>query len=165
MYSIESAIILELGGEPKLLNRAVITDPAQDISNGYRSANRSIGLSGVVLVVDDEALLRRMMRRTLERLGIEVIEAVNGVEAVETLKRSGDRVDLVLMDWNMPILSGEETIQGFREIYPEIPVIVTSGFDALHLGLKKMPVEIQGFLQKPFRTAGLESVLRTHLAN
>ena len=148
-----------------MLNTAVITEPTEPPSSGYETANRSLGLSGVVLVVDDEAMLRRMLRRTLERFGLEVIEAENGVDAIQILERLGDRIDLVLMDWNMPVMSGEETVRGVRDISPDVPVLVTSGFDAQHLELKKMSAEIQGFIQKPFRSSGLKSLLGTYLVN
>ena len=161
----QKAIILEPGGAPKVLNRSILKEPASSVSNGYRSANGSMALSGLVLVVDDEPLLRRMMARVLKRLGLDVVEAENGLEAIETLQRLGDRVDLILMDWNMPILSGEETIAGVRKVMPQIPVLVTSGFDAQSIELKEIPEQVQGFLQKPFRPAGLESLLRTHLVN
>jgi CheY-like chemotaxis protein len=135
------------------------------VSNGYRTANRPLAMTGLVMVVDDEGLLRRMLRRTMERFGLEVVEAADGVEAIEILNRLGDRVSLVLMDWNMPLLSGEETLSGLRELRPDVPVVVTSGFDSGSLGLQNTGVQIQGFLQKPFRSAGLQTLLKSFLVN
>ena len=148
-----------------MLNRSVNVGPKIGRSKPYQAANRSVGLAGLVLVVDDEPLLRRMMSRVLQRLGLDVIEASDGLEAIQTLKRVGDRVDAVLLDWNMPHLSGADTVHQVRALNPNVPVLITSGLDAQSLDLASVQGQVQGFLQKPFRTAGLEGVLRALLVH
>jgi CheY-like chemotaxis protein len=141
-----------------MMNMAAQLKIREEVSNGFAPANRPTMLSGLVLVVDDEPMLRRMMRRTLERFGFDVVEASDGQQAIELLQRLNDQISLVLMDWNMPILTGEETLAGLRQSAPEVPVLVLSGYGDMHDEMRAMGA--QGFLPKPFRPSGLEEMLR-----
>jgi|WetSurMetagenome_2_1015567.scaffolds.fasta_scaffold24462_2 CheY-like chemotaxis protein len=80
---------------------------------------------GTILVVDDDVLVRRMMRRLLERAGHRVSEAANGLEALEALK--GGRPDLVVTDVQMPQMNGLEFMIEARKLYPDIRVAAMSG--------------------------------------
>jgi CheY-like chemotaxis protein len=78
-----------------------------------------------ILVVDDEAAVRRLLRRILERDGYEVLEAANGRLAVEQI--CAGPVDLVITDLVMPEQEGIETIQQLRRDYPALGIIALSG--------------------------------------
>jgi two-component system chemotaxis response regulator CheY len=65
------------------------------------------------LVVDDSRAIRAMLRRLLQGLGFEVSEAGDGAEALDRL-RTGDAVDLALVDWNMPVMDGLEFVKAMR---------------------------------------------------
>ena len=81
-----------------------------------------------VLVVEDDSNLRAIVRRILQRAGYEVIEACNGLEAVEKLHAMSDTsVHLVITDILMPEREGIETIVGLRRQHPEIKIIAMSG--------------------------------------
>jgi CheY-like chemotaxis protein len=127
------------------------------------TAVQSPNLSGMVLLVEDEPLLRRMMRRMLERLGLTVVEASDGVEALELFGRLRDKICLVLMDWNMPRMSGYDTLSGLRGQSDGVPILVLSGQDCSD-ALGDAVDYVQGFLAKPFPRAGLEARLREVLA-
>ena len=79
----------------------------------------------LILVVDDEELLRRTLRTALERAGHEVEEAVDGGDAVRKFARRP--CELVLIDIIMPEREGVETIGELRRLYPELPIIAMSG--------------------------------------
>jgi PleD family two-component response regulator len=64
--------------------------------------------SGGILTVDDEWAVRDVMERSLRRLGYQVWTAANGREATEIPREHGDRIDLVLLDINMPVMGGIE---------------------------------------------------------
>lgn len=84
---------------------------------------------GRVLVVDDEAEVRRSVRLILSKAGYDVIEAEDGEAAVNTLK-SGDNpiaVDAIICDLDMPKMSGTEAIPNFLFQFPSCPIIVLSG--------------------------------------
>ena len=82
----------------------------------------------LVLVADDEAVVRRAARRALERAGHEVVEAVDGREAVAVFRAHADRVGCVLLDLTMPGLGGEAALAAIREVRADVPVVLTSGW-------------------------------------
>ena len=103
--------------------------------------------SGVVLVVDDEDLVRMAQARLLESLGYKVFVANGGVEALDVLER--EKVDIVVFDLAMPGMSGEEFFLEMMEKGFDIPAIAISGHasdDSLSRMFKK---GLSGFLQKP----------------
>ncbi|GMW01766.1 MAG: response regulator [Candidatus Hydrogenedentota bacterium] len=78
-----------------------------------------------VLVVDDSAVMRKVLIGALDRAGIkEVVQASDGVEAVECSKSA--EVDLVLMDWNMPNMSGIDAVRAIRGMGKSMPIIMVT---------------------------------------
>lgn len=91
------------------------------------SASRA-GADISVLVVDDEAAVRRFAARVLEREGIGVLEANDGVEALDLFKNGAPEIDLVVSDIVMPRLNGVELMQALSVSHPDMPVILMSGY-------------------------------------
>ncbi len=84
---------------------------------------------GRVLVVDDEADIRKSVRLTLTKAGFDVVEAEDGEKAIKEI-RSGDNpvmIDAILCDIHMPKVNGVEAIAFFRQQFPQVPVIVLTG--------------------------------------
>ena len=81
-----------------------------------------------VLVVDDQAAVRRFATRVLEREGYAVIEASDGMEALELIKQGGASVEVVVSDIVMPRLNGVELMQALSASHPDLPVILMSGY-------------------------------------
>jgi len=81
-----------------------------------------------ILVCEDESSVRRLMRLVLEDNGYSVLEAVDGVEAVEVFRREGERLDLVILDVVMPKMSGMAVFNDIRGLRPDMRVIFTSGY-------------------------------------
>lgn len=85
--------------------------------------------SGVsVLVVDDEAAVRRFAVRVLQRDGYDVLEAADGHEALEMLRAGQVTVDLIVSDIVMPRINGVELMQAVTESHPGVPVVLMSGY-------------------------------------
>lgn len=78
-----------------------------------------------ILIIDDEPFMRVSLRETLEAAGYEVVEAVNGMEAVDFL--SDVKPDVMITDILMPEKEGFATIRDYRTIYPDLPIIAISG--------------------------------------
>ena len=85
---------------------------------------------GVVLVVDDEALLRKLVRRILEPVGYRVLEADSGEAALTLLETQGDEIQVVVLDQTMPGMGGDRALVEIRKDRPTLPVVRTSGYVA-----------------------------------
>ena len=122
-------------------------------------------MAGTVLVVDDEGIIRDLARSALEGAGFRVLEARDGLEAVEFFEANRERVDLVLLDMTMPRMGGAEAFRHIRNLAPDTLVLLTSGYtqkDALE-SLVDLPPD--GFLPKPFRIRELVGKVRDILHN
>jgi DNA-binding NtrC family response regulator len=86
------------------------------------------GARASVLVVDDEAAVRRFATRVLEREGYRVVEASDGAEALDLLKDGQPSIDVVVSDIVMPRLNGVELLQALSATHPHLPVILMSGY-------------------------------------
>ena len=121
--------------------------------------------SGTVLVADDETPIRSIVRRMLIRMGYEVVEASDGLEALELFARDPGRFTLVLLDLTMPGMAGAAVFVEMRRLRPDVRVLVMSGFsqdDARATLTGHVPT---GFLAKPFDLAGLVAALREVMTN
>lgn len=83
--------------------------------------------TGTAIVADDEEGVRYMCARMLEETGLDVVSAVDGVEAVEAFRRLGDEVALVVLDVTMPRMNGYDTLRAIRTLDPHACIILTSG--------------------------------------
>ncbi len=115
--------------------------------------------TGTVLLVDDEETVRATGRKLLERLGMSVLTAADGPEAVEIYTRRADEIDLVILDLTMPRMDGEETCRELRRIDEDIRVIVSSGYNHQEVTRRFTAANLSGFIQKPYTIRKLESVI------
>ena len=120
---------------------------------------------GTVLVVDDEAIVRDAARITLERYGYETLAAPDGMTAVEEYRKHREKIDLVLLDLTMPLMSGEETLQQIRFINPEVRVLLTSGYNEAEAVQRFSGKGLAGFIQKPYTADALARKVREVLAD
>jgi two-component system, cell cycle sensor histidine kinase and response regulator CckA len=110
---------------------------------------------GTVLVVDDEAMIRKMAQMILERVGYTVIVAEGGEQAISIFRKAADQISVVLLDMTMPVMDGEETLKQLREIRPDVPVLMSSGFGEIEVVERLQGQAIEGFVQKPYTAAHL----------
>lgn len=118
------------------------------------------GHAGIVLLVDDQEMVRKMGRTMLGRLGFEVITAKDGAEAVETFRERAGDICLVLTDLTMPRMNGWETLAALRKIRPDIPVILTSGYDEAQASIGDHADRPDAYLYKPYQKKTLLETLR-----
>jgi len=101
-----------------------------------------------VLLVDDEPLVRRSVARRLRQVGIEVVEAADGIEALEQYAKR--RYDLVVLDFDMPRLGGPETQARLLEMDPEVSIVFATGYvDSERLTQVRMRGAV-ALLEKPY---------------
>ena len=119
--------------------------------------------AATVLIVEDEASLRTSLRRRLESMGYTVLEAGDGLEAMETFRRHQPEIRLVLCDLTMPHMNGWETLAALRRRDPALPVVLTSGYDENHVMDHIDGRHADGFLAKPYDGERLRQVLAAAL--
>ena len=115
--------------------------------------------SGTILVVDDEPYVLKALVNIIKSLGYAVIPAVNGREAVEAFKKSGERIDCVLLDMIMPDMNGRQVLKILKSFKPDVRVILSSGYSLDGLGVNAPETRGEGFIQKPYTTGKLAVIL------
>ncbi len=120
--------------------------------------------SGTVLVVEDEDMVRMMISDILRHAGFTVLEANDGVEAVDVFRSHQDEIRCVLSDLAMPRMDGWETLTALRRLSPDIPVILSSGYNEAHVMAGAHPERPNAFLEKPYRLQDLEDIMHRTLA-
>jgi signal transduction histidine kinase/ActR/RegA family two-component response regulator len=121
------------------------------------------GGTETILLVEDEADVRRLAARALVRSGYVVLEAAGGVEALEICRRHRGPIDLVLTDVIMPGLNGNEVYARLVEIRPQARALFMSGYPADIVANRGLLSPRTGFLQKPFTPAALVQQVRLAL--
>jgi PAS domain S-box-containing protein len=117
--------------------------------------------SGTVLVVEDEITLRKVVTTAIKGMGFKVLEASDGVQAVEVFRQHQEEIRLVLCDMTMPNMDGWQTIEALRKLEPCISVILCSGYSEAQVMSGKHTELPQEFLSKPYEYEKLsEAVLR-----
>jgi two-component system cell cycle sensor histidine kinase/response regulator CckA len=118
-----------------------------------------------VLVVDDEALVRSQLRRSLELRGYTVEEATDGTGALAALEAAQpDAVDVVVLDMTMPDIDGAEVLHRLRASGSRVPIIVSSGYLDVAVERRLPRGEFQGFLAKPYGATELVEAIERALA-
>jgi two-component system, cell cycle sensor histidine kinase and response regulator CckA len=118
--------------------------------------------TGTVLLVEDEATVRAVAERALERHGYTVLVAENGEAAIEILERE-KRVDLMVSDVVMPTMDGPTTAREARKIQPDLPILFMSGYAEEQLR-QSIDLPRVAFLAKPFSVQKLAEAARDALA-
>jgi PAS domain S-box-containing protein len=118
------------------------------------------GNGELILVVDDEASVRQITRKTLEGFGYRVVVASDGAEAVAAVARHGAEIAVVLTDMMMPVMDGLATIQVLHKLNPELPIIAASGLYADGRVTQAGSLGVRHFLSKPYSADALLQVLQ-----
>ncbi len=127
-------------------------------------ADRLITGRGRVLVVDDEQAVRHVVSRMVEHLGYEVETANDGLEAVARVEHGDPALDIVILDGNMPRLSGHEAARRIRALRPDLPLVLASGYMEPDAGGESWRADFAGTVPKPYDLATLSAVIAEHLA-
>lgn len=119
-------------------------------------------MSANILIVDDSATMRMMIRKALQLSGLdigEIIEAGNGIQALAQLARV--KADLVLLDINMPVMSGMQFIQRLAEDprLRDVPIVIASTEGSEPRVQELMALGARGFIRKPFSPEQLRDAL------
>ncbi|MCP4136857.1 MAG: response regulator [bacterium] len=120
---------------------------------------------GLILIVDDEEIMRYTAREILKECGYNVILAENGMRGVEVFENNYKEIKAVLLDMVMPKMSGKEAYIRMKEIDPDVRVLLASGFKQDERVEAVLDLGVNGFLQKPYTLAKLAEAINSVTAN
>ncbi len=129
--------------------------PLRDLQPSDMAAGK-----GFVLLVDDENIIIDIGQQMIERLGYTVLTASRGKEALQVFSENREKIDVVILDLIMPGMSGEETFTRLIRTYPEIKIILSSGYSINGKISDMLARGAAGFIQKPFSMNELAQSLR-----
>jgi len=116
-----------------------------------------------ILFVDDDELVRNVVKNQLEVLGHKVLAAQDGIEAVTLYERKKDEIGLVLLDMIMPNMDGRETFFKLKNIDNEVKILLMSGYSQDEKSTELLMEGAKGFIQKPFKLNMLSTVIKNIL--
>ena len=119
------------------------------------------GEGETILLVDDHHDMRQSSAEVLSELGYQVIEAVDGEQAVELFNANRERLDIIISDVVMPKMSGIEAVRHIRTLGGDLPVIFVSGYSEEKTGLVDGSVANSRLLAKPYDVGELSQLLRS----
>lgn len=118
-----------------------------------------------VLVVDDEEMCVLVTAKVLEHIGMDVLTAYDGIEAVNIYEEKNDSIDCVIMDIQMPRMNGIEAFKRLKTIRDDVKVVIASGYvnDANKALID--PLEPVGYIQKPLTMDNLTFFMKKMAPN
>lgn len=117
------------------------------------------GDNKTILVIDDEAMVRKTLGYLLENLDYNVLFASSGQDGIAQLESHGTVVDKIILDLMMPGMSGTETFKKLRELDSHIPIIVASGYAVDEESAELRELDPAAILQKPISVQALSTAL------
>jgi two-component system cell cycle sensor histidine kinase/response regulator CckA len=114
----------------------------------------------LILIVDDEEAVCTVTKRILESNRYRTLVANNGTEAIALFAREAREINLVLTDFNMPSMSGPDTIASLKKINPGVRIIVATGGDSVHGMTSAAELGVRALLKKPFDMFALLGTLQ-----
>ena len=114
-----------------------------------------------ILVVDDELLIRDLLYDFFQQQGWNIAVAENGEKALEILRSR--KIDLLLTDIKMPQMDGITLTSQVREKYPDIPVVLMTGYPSVETAVEGIRVKVEDYIIKPFNINKLFKTLKSQL--
>ena len=114
-----------------------------------------------ILLVDDAMFMRNMLKQLIKHDGIEILEASNGIEAVEKYREF--KPELVFMDITMPDMNGIEAVKAIKAIAPDSNIVMCSAMGQQTMVIEAMQAGAADFIVKPFKNEKVKSVVQQYL--
>ncbi|MDA3838217.1 MAG: response regulator [Candidatus Delongbacteria bacterium] len=136
--------------------------PKYDSSAGIKNIDNDLHLtkgSGLILVIDDELVLRELSTSMLTQCGYEVITACDGAEGLKLYQEKHSQISAVILDMVMPKMNGKETYIELKKINPDIKVLLASGFTRDDRVEEVLDLGVTDFVQKPYTIFELSEII------
>jgi len=130
--------------------KSVLKEGEVETSDGKNADAKGEGNKAILLVDDEESILE-FGKAILEHFGFSTMTAPNGEKALEIFKQAKGKIDMVVLDVNMPGIGGYECLKGLILLDPGVKVVVTSGYSSSRDVQEMLQMGAVGFIAKPFR--------------
>jgi len=138
----------------------LLLPPVEEKPAAHASAVEDWNGSGLVLVVDDNDLVRKLSCRMLGKMGFETVAASNGKQAIKHFREKAGELVAVILDFSMSDMDGEEVFMALHDTRAEVPVILCSGFTKQDVLNRFRAQGLAGFLHKPYSRTQLQTTMR-----
>lgn len=136
----------------------------QDQKQVLTDHNATNFTGGTILIIDDEEAIRRMLMKTLNYVGYDVLEAKSGKAGIDVYQQEQEKISLVILDVIMPEMDGVEVYRELKKINPDVAIIISSGYASNKQTIELKSMGVEGFLKKPYRQRDLvEAVHAVHV--
>lgn len=152
--SIDVYSELTKGTNFTILLPAYEEEDSEEESSKIEYSIASLTGTGKILLIDDEEIMRTMGTEILKECGYQIETAIDGLDGLLKLEKSG-KPDLIILDMVMPKLSGKETFYAIRKIYPDLKILMSSGFKEDERVQEVLEAGANGFIQKPYALQNL----------
>jgi PAS domain S-box-containing protein len=142
---------------PLVSSAGSTTDAGEAVPSRARSVR--------IMVVDDEEMVRTLLVDSLTARGHQVVACKDGAEAIERYTHAHGEIDLVILDMVMPKMGGHELFRALRRINPGVKALLSSGFSLTGQAQAILDEGVQGFIQKPFSKADLDTAIADALGH
>ena len=137
--------------------------PSVAIANAVKKETGTVGpiapKDKTILIIDDEDMIRVLASELLGELGYKSVLADGGTEGLNILKQRHEEIDCVLLDFTMPEITGEKVFFIINEIYPDMKVIMGSGFIGQETMERLQASGLKYFLDKPYNMSQLKAIM------
>lgn len=117
-----------------------------------------------ILCIDNSDTIRKIVKDCVLDLNYEFYESDNGKNGLEVAQNMKD-LDLVIVDWNMPVMSGKETLKRFREAYPTVLLMVLIKFEKKDEVMTAIDLGANDYMLKPFSVNDLQNKIKEIIEN
>ena len=154
-----------LGGQvaPPVPAAASPREPGPGARKAPVSIDNPAGAKELILIIDDEALIVALAKRMLTDAGYRVVTAAEPFQALEIFKQLKDQVDLVILDFTLPIMDGADVFAELQKTRSDVAVMLSSGFAEQEKVRAMLSQGLRGFLPKPYTQEKLLSQVRSTL--
>jgi CheY-like chemotaxis protein len=151
-------------GKPVALGSPTTVQIPQAISNGIEIANAQ-SQQELIMVIDDEPMVNALASEMLTLAGYRVVTALEPFRALDIFGKIGHEIDLVILDFTLPIMDGAEVFDELQKLRPNVAVMLSSGFAEQAILSAMLARGLRGFLPKPYTEEKLLSQVRSTLSS
>jgi len=137
-----------------------MTDTDVNACNSTQASDK-VDSAGMVLLVDDEEFIRKLAEKILTKAGFEVMTAHDGAECINIYRQNHDKIDVVILDMNMPVMNGEQTMTQLSSEFPDVHALISSGNSIESELFRYQQTGFKGILQKPYHPNELSKKIKS----